>query len=112
MLRFERKSRNQEVSISLRNPDKFINRLSMVAFGIALGLHFLGVLIFHIAPFKIQTAAVLPPVAVKAETPAGPYVAIENTAESPLNISKPPFSKPELPPFPTRQNFSFDPGEL
>jgi hypothetical protein len=117
MLRFERKSRNQEVSISLRNREKALSRLSLAAFGIALGMHLMGFLIFHVAPFKISNVTnILPPVVVKSDLTLSSdptvYAVMDEIKEAAPKIPKPVFSTPQLPSFPKSQNLSFDPGEL
>lgn len=117
MLRFERKSRNREVSISLRSQEKALNRLSLMAFGLALGMHFMGFLIFHIAPFKISNVTTLiPPVVVRSDltlpSDAAVFAVVEESNEVALNITEPTFSLPQLPSFPKSKNLSFDPGEL
>jgi hypothetical protein len=116
MLRFERKSRNQDVSISLRGQEKALGRLTMVAFGLALGMHLMGFLIFHVAPFKISNVTnILPPVVVKSDLtiPSDPtvYAIMEEVKEAAPKIPKPTFSTPQLPSFPKSKNLSFDPGE-
>jgi hypothetical protein len=115
MLRFERKSRNRDVSISLRNQDKLLNRLSMTAFGIALGFHLFGVLLFQVSSFKISgITSVLPPVVVRSDTVTSSdsvvFANIEGTHEVIPQIKTPPFSVPELPSMPKHKNLSFDPG--
>ena len=117
MLRFERKSRNREVSISLRSHEKKLNRLSLMAFGLAIGVHSIGFLIFHVAPFKISSDAKYhSPVVVKSDLSHSPeasvYAIFDETHDVSPKIAEPTYSKPKLPRFPRSQNISYDPGEL
>src|SRR6202021_1010342 len=97
MLRFERKSRNREVSISLRSHEKALNRLSMTAFGLALGLHLMGFLIFQVAPFKISNMTTnIPPVIVRSDLAFAPessvYAILEDTNVVLPKIAEPTYS--------------------
>ncbi len=115
MLRFERKSRNREVSISLRGKEKLLNSVFLTAFGIALGLHIGGWVVFQVTPFRLAMVnTVLSPVIVRADTSqktTGLVFASAENEESVIQISKPPFTTPRLPEIPSSDNISFDPGE-
>jgi hypothetical protein len=116
MLRFERKSRNREVSISLRNQEGILNRLTLTAFAFALGLHLFGVLLFHVSPFTISSVTMVhPPVVVRTDPATASdsvvYATIDGANDVTPNISKPVFAMPELPQFPRNKNLSLDPGK-
>jgi hypothetical protein len=116
MLRFERKSRNREVSISLRSQEKSLNRLTLMALGLALGIHLMGFVVFHVAPFKISNVNnVIPPVMVRSDltlpSDRTVYALMEESNEVTPKIKRPVFSTPELPSFPKSKNLSFDPGD-
>ena len=104
MLRLEKKDRDNNIHISLRTKEPVINRPLLLAFFLAIGVHLLAILLFHIKPFGLGTSEfVHSPVSVTIDLNTG---AIEDTAAlaqidqgqiSSRYILEPPVSKPHLP---------------
>ena len=102
MLRFERKSRNRDVSISLRANRRGLNSPFLAALGAAIAIHALGFFIFQVVPFKFpEVDTVLPPVAVRADTGAKTTGIIYVPEEQ---IERPTFTEPKLPKIPENLN--------
>lgn len=67
MLRLERASKSGEVHVHLRTRERFFNPVFCTALGIAVILHLVGILFFHVKPFKIESQWVIPAVKVNSE---------------------------------------------
>lgn len=66
MLRLQ-KTRQRDISISLRDKERRLNRTFLCAFAIALGMHLFAILIFQIHAFIAQGDIVLPPTLVETD---------------------------------------------
>lgn len=62
MLKLQRNSQGQEISVAFRSKERFFNRPFLIALSVALAIHIGLILMFHIAPIKIRwsTASTLP----------------------------------------------------
>lgn len=66
MLRLE-KTRGKEICISLRPRERAFSHTLLYAFAIALSLHVLAALIFHVGSFFMQDAGIASPISVEAD---------------------------------------------
>lgn len=72
MLRLEKALKTHEINVLLRPKEPFFNRVFCLALLWAVGIHLLGLLIFNIAPFKVNYSdSIFPPVAVASDLGAG-----------------------------------------
>ncbi|MEI8366327.1 MAG: hypothetical protein WCF65_07900 [Parachlamydiaceae bacterium] len=67
MLKLERKSRDGQVNLLMCTRERLFTRSLIIAFALALGLHSLFIILFHVSPFKIRVIETLfPPIGVEA----------------------------------------------
>ncbi len=67
MLKIEKISRNQQITIGFKKKNSFFNKALLEACFLAVILHLAGFLIFHIGPFKIMNSQILPPALVETD---------------------------------------------
>lgn len=68
MLKLERKSRDGQVNLLVNVQDRFFSRSLILAFAVALGIHVLFLLIFHVSPFQLHVIqTLLPPTGVEVD---------------------------------------------
>ena len=104
MLKLEKASSDRQISVIVRDKEYFLTHSFLIAFALAAGFHFLFLLIFHIAPFKIRwSETIFPPIQVEASSFKDFAVMIDAEpaahASSGLPQAKP--SSPILPEHPT-----------
>lgn len=118
MLKLEKVSKTLEINITMRQREHFLNRAFFKALGIALGLHLLAVVLFHIQPFVISgSGIVFPPVLVDSDlnlVQEGTVLAQIDTDEAfPRHIKEPKglrFAFPEYPEVDLKQyQIQYDP---
>ena len=87
MLKLERKSRDGQVKVLVRDREYPINRTLAIAFAAALGFHLLFFILFQISPFRIAGINTLfPPVHVEADVVTKEIVSIAMLEQFPLSI--------------------------
>jgi hypothetical protein len=68
MLKLEQKTYTQTITLNFREKDKHLNIFFWYAFTIALSIHFLGFILFHVAPFHLKTISIFFPVKVEVSS--------------------------------------------
>lgn len=83
MLKLEKVAKTLEISITLRKRERLFNRALLQAFAFAAALHLVGLLLFHVSPFKITgNQGLIPPIVVDADISLGPEAAVIAQIES------------------------------
>ena len=108
MLKLEKKPRNQEITVTLRDRDRRFNRTFLTAFAIAASLHLFAGILFQIRPFLLGSSEkILPPVSVNAdltglseEKDKIALAQLDKTERLPRTIQEPRYSSPALPALP------------
>lgn len=96
MLKLEKASRDGQISIIIRDKERFFSRPIAVAFALAILYHLLFLIIFQVAPFKLRlNQTIFPPVLVEADS-------IKETAIE-VNVDRPKTIYSGLPPRPSSQ---------
>jgi hypothetical protein len=100
MLKIERKSRS-ETSVSLKESGRMLTPTFLLAFGIALAMHLIGITVFHIAPFKLRHSdAIFRPIQVKidfvASIDSGVLAELENEGPARPPIPEPSKATPHI----------------
>lgn len=67
MLKLERVSKSGEINVRLRTCERFFNPVFCLSLGLAVFLHLLAIIVFHISPFKIESQWIFPSVKVNSE---------------------------------------------
>lgn len=94
MLKLEKSAKADEITIVLRQRDRFFNAALVKAFSIALGLHLLAALLFEVQVFKIiGSQTIFPPMMVDADLANGLegniFIDINETDLQPLTVKEP-----------------------
>lgn len=69
MLKLEKSPKTHEITLSIREPNRFFTKTLLIALGWALALHLGGYLFIQIQPFKLLPSFTFPPVNVETTTP-------------------------------------------
>lgn len=105
MLKLEKRKRSQEVTVRLRDKDPTFDRPFLIAFGIAMGLHMFGFLLFHVSPFKVDnTNTIFAPILVNIDFDSEKEMITTETESDRLrkrHLSEPKTSELSLPEFKT-----------
>lgn len=99
MLKLERKSRDGQISVLVRDKEYLFNRTLWIALLLAMAFHSAFFILFRITPFKIQIFdTLIPPVTVESNTTTeGTMVSLEDTKPLTFHgIPFPPHSSPSL----------------
>lgn len=67
MLRLEKTAKTGEINVRLRKRDRFFSSAFCLAFGVALFLHLLAILLFQIHPFIVESQWLFPSIKVNSE---------------------------------------------
>lgn len=67
MLKLEKSRKTGEIYVRIRTQERFFNRTFCQALGLALVLHLLGIAIFHIRPFMVDSQFIFSPIQVQTE---------------------------------------------
>jgi len=102
MLSLEKNHRNKEITVKIRKRKSFFTPLLCQAFCLALGIHLIGFLIFHIHVFKRNSTFLYSPIQVKADEnfPSKPLLLLEEVPSSHQDPFEPPL-------FAFLENFSY-----
>lgn len=71
MLKLKRISREQQIHVFIRDPERQFSHTFLMALGIAVGIHLTALLVFHVIPFRLSfDGPLLPPVHVESDLAA------------------------------------------
>jgi hypothetical protein len=102
MLKLERKSKSRDVSVTMRERGHTVTPAFLQAFILAIAIHVLGMVLFHVSPFKIgHVATIFPPIQVKIDfipgIDGGVLAELENEPATSLPpVPEPPKSIPQV----------------
>jgi hypothetical protein len=105
MLKLE-KARNRDINVNLRSKESRINRTFMIAFGAALGLHLLAIMVFQIHQWISQGENIILPIRVETDLSSseemdGSLMSFSEAEGKSLRyLLAPPESFPQLPVMP------------
>ncbi len=109
MLRLQKGTRQNPIVMTFRERPLVFSRELIQAFGLALGIHILAIILFHISPFRVRNPEIiLPPSLVNIEIPKSEGQVITELHEIEPRLRLPPaprWTSPGLPGIPDSSSF-------
>lgn len=101
MLKLERKSKSRDVSVSIKEYGRLFTPSFLRALAIAFAIHFFGIILFQVSPFKIvHVETIFPPTQVKIDflplIDSGVLAELENEPTTMPQIPEPAMSRPQI----------------
>ena len=98
MLRLEKSSNNQEITVHLNVKEGFFNRAMCIGVMCALAFHLIAFSLFHIRPFPIISSYIFPPLNVETDhLPNSAHIELFNQPIAYNDSLIPPHPTPSLP---------------